>query len=70
MSTASPEVVKELFKAVKGGDISKVRELLSQGINPNERNSSDETALMAAAEKGNLEIFDLLCYRSSESAGF
>ena len=60
MSTSGPEVVKELFKAVKGGDISKVRELLSQGINPNERNSSDETALMAAAEKGNLEIFDLL----------
>jgi hypothetical protein len=60
MSTSGPEVVKELFKAVKGGDISKVRELLSQGINPNERNSSDEAALMAAAEKGNLEIFDLL----------
>jgi cell wall assembly regulator SMI1 len=49
-----------MFKAVKDGNVSKVRELLTQGFDPNGRNSQDETPLMAAAEKGSLEIFDLL----------
>jgi ankyrin repeat protein len=60
MPTTGPEANKELFKAVKDGNVSIVRQLLAQGLDPNGRNTANETPIMTAAEKGNLEIFDLL----------
>ena len=60
MSTSNPEDLKKLFAAVKNGDVAGIRALLTQGVDPNGRNAQDETPLMVAAPKGNLEIFDLL----------
>ena len=60
MSTSNPEDLKKLFAAVKNGDVAGIRPLLTQGVDPNGRNAQDETPLMVAAPKGNLEIFDLL----------
>src|ERR1700722_1230914 len=60
MSTSNPEDLKKLFAAVKNGDVAAARDLLSRDVDPNGRNAQNETPLMLAAPKGNLEIFDLL----------
>jgi cell wall assembly regulator SMI1 len=60
MSTSNPEDLKNLFAAVKNGNVTVARDLLSKGVDPNGRNAQDETPLMVTAPKGNLDIFDLL----------
>jgi cell wall assembly regulator SMI1 len=60
MPTSGPDPAADLFSAVKKGNVSAVRELLAQGVDPNSRDRGNETPLMAAARDGNLEIFGLL----------
>lgn len=60
MSASSPEAVAKFFKSVKERGVAGVRELLSQGIDPNCSNKQGETPIMAAALTDNLELFDLL----------
>ena len=49
----------EIHKAAYNGDIKKVQELLSKGVNPDERDSYGGTALHAAMFQKNMEIVKL-----------
>jgi cell wall assembly regulator SMI1 len=60
LSATTPENLKKLFTAVKNGDVAAVRVMLDQGVDPNSRNSQDETPIMEAARKANMEVFELL----------
>lgn len=52
---------KKLCKASKKNDIKKVKELLSQGANPNYLQSTlTDTPLLSAASRGNVEIVKVL----------
>jgi len=50
----------ELHKAAYNGDVQRVRELLSKGVNPDARDSYGGTALHAAMFQKNMEIVTLL----------
>jgi ankyrin repeat protein len=50
----------ELHKAAYSGDVSKVREILQKGVNPDDRDSFGGTALHAAMFQKNMEIVRLL----------
>ncbi len=50
----------ELHKAAYSGDVSKVREILQKGVNPDDRDSFGGTALHAAMFQTNMEIVRLL----------
>ena len=50
----------ELHKAAYSGDVSKAREILQKGVNPDHRDSFGGTALHAAMFQKNMEIVRLL----------
>jgi ankyrin repeat protein len=50
----------EIHKAAYNGDIKRVQELLSKGVNPDARDSYGGTALHAAMFQKNMEIVKLL----------
>jgi len=50
----------QLVEAARSGDAAAVRGLLAQGLDVNQASGDGLTALHAAAEKGSLEIVDLL----------
>ena len=52
--------VGPLRKAAYSGDVSKVREILQKGVNPDDRDSFGGTALHAAMFQKNMEIVRLL----------
>jgi ankyrin repeat protein len=49
-----------LVEAVRAGDFSLVKRMLSMGADPNKQGGRDETALMVAANMRNFEIMDFL----------
>ena len=59
-----------LHHAVDNDDVEKCRDLLSKGYDPNIVDyiidDSDYTPLMKAAEKGNMEICQLLCDKGAD----
>ena len=50
----------ELHEAAYSGDVSKVREILKKGVDPDDRDSFGGTALHAAMFQKNMEIVRLL----------
>jgi hypothetical protein len=57
-----------LYKACKAGDYNLAKKLLSEGADPNTRNSDEEAqpALVAAANNGNSAIVSLLLYHGAD----
>ena len=51
---------KELFKAVQGSQISRVKQLLNEGADPNSYNIHGFTPLIIAASDGNNELCEIL----------
>lgn len=54
-----------LVSAARAGDAGKVRELLENGSDPNEKKNGF-TALMYACERGDLEVIQLLVQRGAD----
>jgi len=50
----------DLHKAAYNGDVTKVREILQKGVNPDDRDSFGGTALHAAMFQKNMQIVRLL----------
>lgn len=50
----------ELMKAVKGNDVAKIKSLIAQGVDVNERDASQDVPLIMAAYLGHSEITALL----------
>ena len=57
---------KELFEAVKQGELQKVMDILERGIDVNERDENGNTALLYACEYCNLEIVEELLKRGAD----
>lgn len=51
---------EQLVDAAATGQIDKVERLLSIGVDVNARNSKDRTALMAASQRNNVDVIDVL----------
>ncbi len=59
-STASFEMTREFFAAIENGDVPKVREFISAGVDINVEDDDGNTALLTASWSGNKEIVELL----------
>ena len=58
--TDEPEGDELLFEAAKYGDVERVRERLAAGAAVDGRREHRETALMIAADRGHVEVFETL----------
>jgi hypothetical protein len=70
LAAPSPGVAAEdpgdnLRRAASAGDLAKVKELLAAGVDVNAANSYGGTALAFAADKGRLEVVNLLLERGA-----
>lgn len=54
------EGLTEMMVCAANGDLARIRELVSYGINVNDRTASGTTALMYAARNNNLEVVEFL----------
>jgi ankyrin repeat protein len=53
-------MTREFFAAIENGDVLKVREFISAGIDINAEDDDGDTALLIACWRGNKEIVELL----------
>ena len=59
-STASFEMANDFLQAIENGDVPKVREFISAGVDINAEDDDGETALLTSSWSGNKEIVELL----------
>eukprot|EP00833_Pecoramyces_ruminatium_P007740 jgi/Orpsp1_1/1181772/evm.model.c7180000078530.1 len=58
---------KNWFEAAKSGNLSELKVMIKNGINPNSKDSEGMTALMHAASNGQIEVIKLLLGINNES---
>ena len=60
MYTAFNEKAQQLYAAAKGDDAATVKQMLSEGVSPDDGGEDGFTPLMTAAEAGHVDIVALL----------